>query len=45
MYDVTYMWNLKKYEILVSITKKKLTHIFIEQTTVYQSSEQKRREK
>ena len=26
LYDITYMWNLKKYNKLVKITKKKQAH-------------------
>ena len=31
--DITYMWNLKKYNKLVNITKKKQTHRYREQTS------------
>ena len=33
------MWNLKKYNKLVTITKKKQTHIYREQTSGYQWGE------
>ena len=39
LYDITYMWNLKKYNKLVNITKKKQTHSYGEQTSGYQSGE------
>ena len=32
----TYMWNLKNYNKLVNITKKKETHRYGEQTSGYQ---------
>ena len=34
LYDITYMWNLKQYNRLVNITKKKQTHRSREQTRV-----------
>ena len=34
-YDITYMWNLKKYNKLVNITKKE-NHRYREQTNCYQ---------
>ena len=34
--DVTYMWNLKKYDKLVNITKKKQTHRYRGQSSSYQ---------
>ena len=36
LYDTTYVWNLKKCNKLVSITKKKQTHRYREQTSGYQ---------
>ena len=36
LYDITYMWNLKKYNKLVNKTKKKQTHRYREQTSGYQ---------
>ena len=39
LYDITYMWNLKKYNKLVNITKKKQTHRYREQTSGYQWEE------
>ena len=30
LYDITYMWNLKQYNKLVNITKKKQIHIYRE---------------
>ena len=30
LYDITYLWNLKKHSKLVNITKKKQTHRFRE---------------
>ena len=35
MYDITYIWNLKKYNKLVNITKKKETNRYREQTSGY----------
>ena len=35
-YDIMYMWNLKKYNRLVNITKKKQTHRHREQINGYQ---------
>ena len=37
LYDITYMWNPKKYNKLVNITKMKQTHRYREQTSGYQS--------
>ena len=37
LYDITYMWNLKNK--LVSITKRKQTHRYREQTSDYQRGE------
>ena len=34
--NITYMWNLKKYNKLVKITKKKQSHRYREQTSGYQ---------
>ena len=34
--DITYMWNLKKYNKLVNITKQQQTHRYREQTSGYQ---------
>ena len=34
-YDVPFMWNPKKYNKLVNITKKKQTHRYKEQTSGY----------
>ena len=31
LYDITYIWNLKKYNKLVNITKKKQSHGYGEQ--------------
>jgi hypothetical protein len=39
LYDTTYMWNTKKYNKLVNITKKKQTHR--EQTSSYQWEEKR----
>ena len=36
LYDITYMWNLKKYNKLVNRTKKKQTYRYREQTNGYQ---------
>ena len=38
-YGITYMWNLKTYNKLVNITKKKQTHRYREQTSGYQWGE------
>ena len=35
LYDIIYIWNLKKYNKLVNITKKQ-THRYREQTSGYQ---------
>ena len=35
LYDITYMRNLKKYNKLVTITKKQQTHRYREQTSGY----------
>ena len=32
LYDITYMWNLKKYNKRVNKTKRKQTHVYREQT-------------
>jgi len=40
-YDITHMWNLKKYNKLVNITKKKQTHRDREQTKSYQYGEER----
>ena len=37
--DITYMWNLKKYNKLVNMTKKKQMHRYREQTSGYQWGE------
>ena len=34
LYDITYMWNLKKYNKLMNITKQKQTHRYRGQTVV-----------
>ena len=39
VYDITYRWNLKKYNNLVNRTKKKQTHRYQEQTSGYQWGE------
>ena len=39
LYDVTYMWHLKKYNKLVNITKQKQTHRSREQASGYQWGE------
>ena len=39
LYDITYMRNLKKYNKLVNITKKKQSHRHREQTGGYQWEE------
>ena len=39
LYDITYMWNLKKYNKLGKITKKKQTHRCRKQTSGYQWEE------
>ena len=36
LWCITYMWNLKKYNKVVSITKKKPTHRYRERTSGYQ---------
>ena len=36
---ITYMWNLKKYNKLVHMTKKKQTHRYREYTSGYQWGE------
>ena len=38
LYDITYMWNLKKYNKLVIITKKQI-HRYKEQTSGYHRGE------
>jgi len=35
LYNISYIWNLKKYNKPVNIAKKKQTHICKEQTSVY----------
>ena len=35
LYDISDMWNLKKYNKLVNITKKQQTHGYREQTSGY----------
>ena len=35
-YDITYIWNPKKYRKLMNITKKKPTHRYREKTSGYQ---------
>ena len=35
LYDITYMWNLKKYNKLLNLTKKKWTHRYREQISGY----------
>ena len=39
LYDIIYMWNLKKYNKLMTITKQKRTHRYREQTSGYQWGE------
>ena len=39
LYDSTSMWNIKKYNQLVNITKKKQTHRYREETSDYQWGE------
>ena len=41
LYDITYMWNLKKYNKLVNKTnkQKKQTHRYREETSSYQLGE------
>ena len=39
LYDITYMWNLKKYNKLVNKTKKKQTQRYRERTSGYQWGE------
>ena len=34
LYDITHMWNPKKYCNLVNITKKKQTHRYREQISI-----------
>ena len=36
LYEINYMWNLKKYNKLVNITKNKQTYRYREQTSGYQ---------
>ena len=42
MYDITYMWNLKKYNKLVNITKISRLKDITEQTSGYQWGERSR---
>ena len=35
LYDITYLWNLKKYKNLVNVTKQKETHTYRKQTSGY----------
>ena len=44
LYEVTYMWNLKKYIKLVNTAKRKQTHSYREQTSGYQWGEGRREE-
>ena len=39
LYAIIYTWNLKKYNKVVNIKKKKQTHIYREQTSGYQWGE------
>ena len=41
LYNITHMYNLKKYNKLVNITKKKQTHRYRKQTSSYQWEERR----
>ena len=43
--DITYMWNLQKYNKLVNKTKKKQTHRYGGQTNAFQWGEGRGRDK
>ena len=41
LYGITYLWNLKTYNKLVNITKRKQTHRYGEETSGYQWGDRK----